>query len=174
MKIMNMRFVGLAVLLAAATVSAQTAPIAAHANILDSAGKTIGTASLTQTTGGVRITATLAGLTPGPHAIHIHSVGECTAPDFASAGAHFNPDDKKHGMKNPMGAHAGDLPNFDVAADGTANVSVLAAHVTLAEGRNSLFRKGGTALVIHTNGDDYMTDPSGNSGARIACGVIEK
>jgi Cu-Zn family superoxide dismutase len=172
---MNTRLLAAALaLLFAATLLAQMAPITAHAAMVDAKGNSVGTATLTQSTGGVRITATLTGLTPGTHAIHIHTVGKCEAPAFTTAGMHFNPDNKQHGMKNPMGAHAGDLPNFDVAADGTANVSLLAAHVTLLEGPNSLFHDGGTALVIHANGDDYITDPSGNSGARIACGVIEK
>jgi Cu-Zn family superoxide dismutase len=158
----------------ATTLWAQSAPVAAHAALADASGKAVGTATLEQTAGGVKITATLNGLPPGTHGIHIHTVGKCEAPGFMSAGGHFNPDGKQHGMKNPMGEHAGDLPNFDVAADGTASVSVLAAHATLGEGPNSLFHEGGTALVIHATADDYMTDPSGNSGARIACGVIEK
>jgi Cu-Zn family superoxide dismutase len=163
-----------AFLLLAAPLFAQSSALTAHAAIVDSSGKSIGTATLTESTGGVRITAALTGLPPGTHGIHIHSVGKCEAPGFTSAGGHFNPDNKQHGMKNPMGAHAGDLPNFDVAADGTASLSLLAAHVTLGGGPTSLFHDGGTALVIHANGDDYMTDPSGNSGARIACGVIQK
>jgi Cu-Zn family superoxide dismutase len=172
---MNRRLLALIpAILFAAAVFAQGAPATAHAAFVDASGKSVGTATLTQTTGGVQITATLTGLPAGTHAIHVHAVGKCEAPGFTTAGGHFNPDMKQHGMKNPMGAHAGDLPNFDVAADGTASVSILAAHVTLVEGPNSLFHDGGTALVIHAGADDYMTDPSGNSGARIACGVIEK
>lgn len=161
-------------LLAAPTVLAQSTPTAAHADLFDASGKSVGTASLTQTPDGVRITAALKALPAGTHAIHIHTVGKCDPPGFTTAGAHFNPDNKKHGMLNPMGAHAGDLPNFDVAANGTADVSVVAKDVTLGSGPNSLFHDGGTSLVIHASADDYMTDPSGNSGARIACGVIEK
>jgi Cu-Zn family superoxide dismutase len=101
-------------------------------------------------------------------------VGKCDPPDFKSAGPHFNPDNKKHGSKNPDGPHAGDLPNFDVGPDGTAKVSVVAPNVTLGDGPNSLFHPEGTALVIHEKADDYMTDPAGNAGARIACGVVQK
>jgi Cu-Zn family superoxide dismutase len=150
------------------------APASAHASIVDANGKSVGNLTLTQKADGVQITGALSGLPPGTHAIHIHAAGQCEPPAFTTAGGHFNPDSKQHGMKNPLGAHAGDLPNFDVAADGTANLSLLASHVTLAEGPNSLFHQGGTSLVIHASADDYMTDPSGNSGARIACGVIEK
>jgi len=153
---------------------AQSSPTTAHAVIADASGKTLGTATLTQTAGGVQITAALTGLPAGTHAIHVHTVGKCEAPGFTTAGGHFNPDSKKHGMKNPEGSHAGDLPNFDAAGDGTAHISVLASHATLGEGPNSLFHEGGTALVIHASADDYMTDPAGNAGARIACGVIEK
>jgi Cu-Zn family superoxide dismutase len=161
-------------ILFASSVFAQGAIQTAHASFVDASGKNVGTATLTQTSGGVQIAATFTGLPAGTHGIHIHAAGKCEAPGFTTAGGHFNPDGKQHGMKNPMGSHAGDLPNFDVAADGTASVSILAAHVTLGEGPNSLFHDGGTALVIHASADDYMTDPSGNSGARIACGVIEK
>jgi Cu-Zn family superoxide dismutase len=101
-------------------------------------------------------------------------VGKCDPPDFKTAGPHFNPDNKKHGVKNPDGPHAGDLSNIEVAADGTVRVTSLAPNVTLGEGPNSLFHDGGTSLVIHAQADDLMTDPSGNSGARIACGVIQK
>jgi Cu-Zn family superoxide dismutase len=166
----------LAVVAALLLISAVCARAAetAHANIVDSTGKSVGTATLKQTSSGVEIKASLSNLPPGTHGMHIHAVGKCDPPDFKSAGGHFNPDMKKHGMNNPDGMHAGDLPNIEVGADGKAKVKVTAAHVTLASGDHSLFHDGGTSLVIHEKADDYMTDPSGNSGNRIACGVIEK
>ncbi len=145
-----------------------------HADIINAKGEKIGTATLQPAKLGVRINLNVSQLPPGTHALHVHAVGKCDPPDFKSAGPHFNPDNKKHGSKNPEGPHAGDLPNFDVKKDGTAKVSVVAPHVTLGEGPNSVFHPDGTALLIHEKADDYMTDPAGNAGARIACGVVQK
>ena len=150
----------------------------AKATLHDAQGKEVGTAFLTEvetailTREGVEIILELHDLPSGVHAFHIHSVGKCEGPDFASAGGHFNPYGKKHGMKNPEGAHAGDLQNLSVGEDGTAQAEFVTKEVTLGSGDNSLFHPEGTSVVIHANPDDEMTDPAGNAGARIACGVI--
>ena len=137
-------------------------------------GKNVGTATLQQSAVGVAIKLNVHDLTPGDHGIHIHQVAKCDGPDFKSAGPHFNPDGKKHGLESPDGPHAGDIPNFIVDANGKSKATVIAKGVTLGDGANSVFTNGGTALVIHAKADDGKTDPSGNSGDRIACGVITK
>ena len=152
----------------------QQSPLSGHADIVNAQGQKIGTAMIRPSDNGVRIDVEVSQLSPGTHGIHIHTVGKCEGPAFASAGGHFNPTSKKHGKENPEGAHAGDLLNIEVGADGTGKASLLAPNAMLGEGPNSLFHEGGTALVIHEKADDYKTDPAGNSGARIACGVIQK
>jgi superoxide dismutase, Cu-Zn family len=137
-------------------------------------GNEVGTATFTSTRGGVKVHVRVANLSPGKHGIHIHAVAKCEPPDFKSAGGHFNPLGKKHGLHNPEGAHAGDMPNLTVGKSGKAKASFTAKGATLGEGEGSLFGPEGTALVIHADPDDEKTDPAGNAGARIACGVIEK
>jgi superoxide dismutase, Cu-Zn family len=140
----------------------------------DAEGKEVGTATFTPTAGGVKVQVRVAHLPPGNHGIHIHAMAKCEPPEFKSAGGHFNPAGKKHGLHNPEGAHAGDMPNLTVGRNGEAKATITAKGATLGEGDGSLFGPDGTALVIHADPDDEKTDPAGNSGARIACGVIEK
>jgi len=145
----------------------------AKAELKDAQGQTVGQAVLLDTPHGVLIQATLTNVPPGIHAFHIHQTGKCEPP-FTSAGGHFNPAAKQHGIENPMGMHAGDLPNIDVPAGGHLTFDVLAPDVTIKAGPNSLFDADGSALVIHQGVDDYKSDPAGNAGARIVCGVITK
>ena len=145
-----------------------------HIDIKDAKGASIGMAMISAKDGGIAIDLDVKGLTPGEHAIHIHSVAKCEGPGFTTAGPHFNPATKKHGLQSPDGPHAGDMMNFTVAANGTAKVTVANKAVTMADGANSIYANGGTALMIHATADDMKTDPGGAAGDRIACGVIVK
>jgi len=149
----------------------QTTDIA-NARLIDKAGKEVGRATLRQAAGeGVWITLSVYGLPSGPHALHIHETGSCEG-DFTSAGEHFNPEGVEHGVMNRAGPHAGDLPNIHVPGDGRLTVEMLAYDVTLHQGDQALLDDDGAAIVVHADADDYNSQPSGNSGARIACGVI--
>ena len=146
-----------------------------HVDIKDAKGASIGMAMVSAAKdGGISISLDVKGLTPGEHAIHIHSVAKCEGPAFTTAGPHFNPAAKKHGMQSPDGSHAGDMMNFTVAASGTAKTTITNKNVTTADGANSIYANGGTALMIHAAADDMKTDPGGAAGDRIACGVIVK
>ncbi len=146
----------------------------ATAELRNAKGEVVGTASFWEDANGVRIAAQVRSVPAGRHGFHIHAIGKCDPPDFTTAGGHFNPTGKKHGLKSPDGPHAGDLPNLEVAADGTGRLDYVTKLVTLGAGPTSLFDADGSALVLHANPDDEATDPTGNSGGRIACGVIVK
>jgi Cu-Zn family superoxide dismutase len=137
-------------------------------------GREVGSASFQATAAGVLVTADLSGLPAGTHAMHFHTIGVCTAPDFASASGHFNPTTRLHGLRNTGGPHAGDLPNIHVPESGALRVEVVASMVSLGPGQGTLGDADGSSIVIHALADDYQTDPAGGSGARIACGVIER
>jgi Cu-Zn family superoxide dismutase len=139
----------------------------------NAAGERIGVATLTDTTDSLKLGVSVAELSPGPHGLHFHAMGICTPPDFKSAGVHFDPEGRKHGRLNPEGPHLGDLPNLLVGADGSADTTFVIARDLAGAGPRSLFPPGGTALVIHAGPDDERTDPSGNSGDRVACAVIQ-
>ena len=157
--------------------SMQPAPsdLTATAELRDANGQPAGMATLTQVGGGsVRIVIDAKGMPPGPHGVHVHAVGKCEGPQFTSAGAHFNPDGKQHGTQNPQGAHAGDLPNLTIDANGTGRLETTTERITLGTGATSVFDADGSAIIVHAGPDDFKTDPTGNSGGRIACGVIVK
>lgn len=147
---------------------------AATAAMNNTDGKSVGEVQLQAVPNGVHIKADLQGLPPGTHAFHIHETGACETPDFKSAGGHFNPTDANHGWLDAGGPHAGDFPNIHVPDSGALTVEYFNMMVTMAEGPNSVFDDDGSAIVIHESSDDYTTDPAGEGGSRIACGVIEQ
>ncbi len=133
-------------------------------------GTEIGRAVASEANGGIRVSLDASKLPAGPHGAHVHTTGRCDGPDFTTAGSHWNPTGKKHGTENPMGPHAGDFPNVQVSADGRGKLEMMLPAGTMA----GLMDADGAAFVIHAAADDYKTDPSGNSGGRIACGVFER
>jgi superoxide dismutase, Cu-Zn family len=163
-----------ALICVAATASAATT--SAHADLVNAQGATIGHAKFSSNAKGVKVSVSVSQLPPGEHGIHIHTVGKCEGPAFTTAGGHFNPTNAHHGIHNAAEPrpHLGDLPNLTVDANGQGKLSFFIKDATLAEGPNSLFHEGGTSVVIHAKPDDLMTDPTGNSGDRIACGVISQ
>lgn len=145
----------------------------AVADLVDGQGQTRGKATLRQGKDGIHVEVKGVGLPAGVHAVHIHTVGTCTGPDFTSAGGHWNPGHKQHGHDNPAGAHMGDMPNMTVGADGTGALKAVVKGGMLNGGDTPLFDADGGAVVIHAAADDYKTDPTGNAGARLACGVLK-
>ncbi len=147
---------------------------AATASLKSSDGKDVGTVDVFETPHGLLVQLDAMGLPQGGHGFHIHTTGKCDAPDFKSAGGHFNPADAKHGILSEGGPHAGDMPNIFVGDDGKARVDVFVADVSVSGGDNALLDDDGAAFMIHSGTDDYKSDPAGDAGNRIACGVVEK
>lgn len=139
--------------------------------VRDANGRELGQLTVSESGGGINLIGTLRGLPPGQHAIHLHMVGQCTPP-FETAGGHWNPTNMQHGFDNPQGPHHGDMRNIEVAADSSANVNVTTPGGMLRGDANMLLDADGASIIVHAGPDDYRTDPSGNSGARIACGQI--
>jgi superoxide dismutase, Cu-Zn family len=164
-------FAAMALVALASTAQAQTSkPV--KAMLMDTSGKAIGTATIRQTSHSLQLRIKAKGLEPGEKGLHIHAVGKCEAPKFVSAGPHWNPDGKQHGRDNPMGSHAGDMPNLVVNAKGRGSLT-FDLHGAKMVGEGGLMDADGSALVIHAKADDYKTDPTGNSGDRIVCGVFK-
>jgi superoxide dismutase, Cu-Zn family len=144
----------------------------AWAELKNARGESVGSALLLEEDGRVRIVVQAGGLSPGRHGVHVHAAGRCEAPGFESAGDHFNPLDKKHGLESPEGAHAGDLPSLEADASGRTEYVAITDRLTLAPGPTSIFDADGSAIVIHADADDQRTDPAGNSGERVLCGPL--
>lgn len=173
LKCVHFSLIAPAVLLAGcATPSQQGAAPRATASLLAADGASRGTVAIVQATNGLEVTVKATGVTPGVHAVHIHTTGICTAPDFASAGPHWNPTARHHGSENPQGMHMGDMPNMTVGADGTGTLTYTIAGGMLTGGATPLLDADGAAAMIHAGPDDMKSDPAGNAGGRIACGVL--
>ena len=162
--------VGMALTLGTGTAIAQGS--AATAQIEDAEGNVVGTAQFAEGAYGLVVSVEAQGLPPGEHGIHLHETGVCEPPAFESAGGHINPAGAQHGLENPAGPHAGDLPGMTVAGDGTAAYEATTDRVTLSGSDGALLDADGSAIVVHADADDQATDPTGNSGDRVACGVV--
>lgn len=165
---------GLAIVAWTVSLTAASGASSASATLIDGSGETVGWAKLTEdATGRVHVNVQVNGLSTGQHGIHLHAIGSCIGPSFTSAGGHHNPLGSQHGLVNPAGAHAGDLPNLDVNVVGRGRLQATTDRATLSAGPLGLFDANGSAIMIHAAQDDQVTDPTGNSGARVACGVIK-
>ncbi|MHA6766363.1 superoxide dismutase family protein [Sphingobium ummariense] len=151
--------------------SKEAAPVA-HAQLKAGDGSTRGEATVTEAADGLHVLVKAQGLTPGIHAVHVHTTGTCTPPDFTSAGGHWNPTNHKHGKDNPQGMHMGDMPNMLAGSDGVGEMEYVIPGGTISSGATPLLDADGAAVVIHAQADDNMTDPAGNAGGRVACGVL--
>ncbi len=165
-------------LLAACNNQTEESPVAngfdvVRADIKNITGESIGEAMLSNESGQIILDLTVSGITPGSHGFHIHTIGECTAPDFKSAGGHWNPSNAEHGLENPNGSHAGDLPNLEVDEDGNASLVQFSLGQVAFDAAKNLLDADGGAIVIHADADDLHSDPAGNAGPRIACGTLE-
>jgi Cu-Zn family superoxide dismutase len=148
------------------------APVQAGAQLTDASGRPMAQAVVVEGRDRLQVRIEADGLPPGTYAVHLHENGRCEGPGFESAGGHWNPTSRQHGSRNPLGPHSGDLPNLLVGTDGLGGVEFAIPDGALARGRGSLLDENGAAVVVHAGPDDYRTDPSGNSGARIACGAL--
>lgn len=166
--------IGIMLLTAGCAAALQPRTGTATAEMRDAQGRMVGGAIFTEVSDGVRILLEVRGLPPGLKGVHIHEVGKCDPPAFTSAGDHFNPAKRQHGLQNPLGPHAGDLPNIQIDGDGNGRLETVTDRVTLSTGPTSVFDSDGSALVVHGAPDDFKTDPTGNSGGRIVCGVITR
>lgn len=162
-----------ALLSACATTADNTAATFAHADIVNPSGLPAGSAVIAQSRNGMVLKLNISGLTQGVHGMHLHTTGSCESPGFTTAGAHLNPHGKLHGTNNPQGSHMGDLPNVTAGPDGKVKVSI-PLNAPASDLEAFLFDADGSAIVVHASADDYRTDPSGNSGSRIACGVLRR
>ena len=178
---MRVGMIGSAISITALAACAMTGPMnegqppverSASAVVRDTSGAEVAQAMATQAGDGIRVRIDVSRMAPGTYGAHLHTTGRCDPPDFASAGPHWNPTGQQHGKNNPAGMHKGDLPNLLVGSDGRGSLEIEISAVSLAQGPMPLLDADGAAIVIHKSADDYRTDPSGNSGARIACGVF--